>query len=85
MSYVSLLLSTLMIFIFFMIINKDVLNKMPTIKQMFLSLFTMIIGIAFLVILNEYCNVSCFLKFIGFFMLLFGISTGISVLKKDLK
>ncbi|AWZ49941.1 hypothetical protein C3495_13900 (plasmid) [Clostridiaceae bacterium 14S0207] len=82
MSWVSLLLSTLMIFIFFMIINKDVLNKLPTIKQMFLSLFTMIIGIAFLVIIIDCSGVLLFLKFIGFFMLLFGISTGISVLKK---
>ncbi|CAM2751887.1 hypothetical protein HAHI6034_13110 [Hathewaya histolytica] len=73
------------IFILFIIINKVFLNNISTIKLMFLSLFTMIIGIAFLVIINDYSNISFFLKLIGLFILLFGISTGISILKKDLK
>ena len=72
-------------FIVFTIINKIFFDNLPNIKLMFLSLFVMIIGISFLVIINDESNLSFYLKLIGFFILLFGISIGINVLRKDFK
>ena len=86
MAYFFIVFGLLIPSMLFIIINRVFLNNMPTIKLMFLSLFTMIIGIAPWVIINdEFNNSSFFLLIIGFFMFLFGVITGISVLKKDLK
>lgn len=85
MIYLSIVFGLLIPSMLFIIINRVFLNNMPTIKLMFLSLFTMIIGIASLVIINDESNTYWVFLLIGFFMLLFGIITGISVLKKDLK
>ena len=84
MDIISVFFIIAVIFTFLSIINMVFFHDVPSIKLMFLSVFTMIIGIGFMVIINDESNLSFYLKLAGFLILLFGISIGAYVLKKDI-